>query len=284
MQFCIIAMSLSIRSYNTVDTFLQDAAVFLRPFSLENNRILGICTALGTAGKNEMPYAIVVLEQMKVRGVFMVFDGVVLIGFRSDDEAIKLAATHLQHSNVQITSAMGTTHEAQQFAAAFDKPIAKERNFLLYGAVDIRKIKVAKGEARFAESGDQAILMQWFELFFHEANLYPPKTKDQIASIKSQQINSRSAMIWMVEGQPVSLAAIIRTTPDIAIIGHVFTPEHARGKGYSASLIYKMCDVFKKRGHGRFGLYVDDENHTAKGVYHRLGFTEVCKCLQIIFS
>lgn len=280
----ISTMSLSIRTYHTIAQFLQDAAPFLRPFALENNRILGACTVHATIPDAVMPLTIVVLEELKVKGVAMLADSVLLLGYRSTPDAMHAMANYLFEHDTPVNSVMATTDEAQLFAQAFAKPLLRERDFLLYGAEALHRIDRVEGNSRIANESDLPILDNWLEQFFVEAQLYPPKPRQQLEVLNRRKLQLRQIMVWEVNGSPVSTSAIIRTTPDVAIVGHVYTPETLRGKGYSAASVHALCNEFHKRGHDKFGLFVDEHNHAARKVYERIGFSLRQHCRHIIFT
>jgi predicted GNAT family acetyltransferase len=270
-NFVFSVMALSIRTYTTVSQFLQDAAPFLRPFALENNRILGTCTALSARADAVLPISIVVLDALKVKGVAMLVDSVLLIGYRSTPEAINEIAQYIAEHKLGVASTMALTEETSCFTSACELPV-------------LQRIPPVEGNSRMAGENDLPLLDDWLEHFFEEAALYPPKQRTQLEALNRQKLQSRQIIVWEVDGSPVSTSAIIRTTPDVAIVGHVYTPPAMRGKGYSAACVYALCSEFHKRGHDRFGLFVDEQNYAARKVYERIGFSLQQHCRHVIFA
>ena len=61
---------------------------------------------------------------------------------------------------------------------------------------------------------------------------------------------------------------------DLAGLCDVFTAESARGRGLAATLCKHLLSQAHSRGARHAYLQVESDNHAARSVYHRLGFTD----------
>ncbi|MCM1520757.1 MAG: GNAT family N-acetyltransferase [Lachnoclostridium sp.] len=83
-----------------------------------------------------------------------------------------------------------------------------------------------------------------------------------------------------------SLSVIRKYHPDIVVTDDETGPDEFyidslgvlpeyRGKGIARRLIDALIDRASEKGHRRFGLLVDFENHSAEALYRSIGFTQV---------
>ena len=80
--------------------------------------------------------------------------------------------------------------------------------------------------------------------------------------------------LLITHGRPISSAwyAVSRRTPEVAVVGWVFTDPEWRQRGLSTFLLQTLCEHFTSRG-GR-AIYLGTENPSARRIYQKVGFTE----------
>ena len=88
-------------------------------------------------------------------------------------------------------------------------------------------------------------------------------------------------MFWIVNEQPVSMAAIVRRTRNAAAIAAVYTPPALRGKGYGGSVTAAVVEQAFTEGKTMACLYTDLRNPYSNRCYANIGFSPVCKSWHI---
>ena len=89
-----------------------------------------------------------------------------------------------------------------------------------------------------------------------------------------------SHVFWIINGQPVSLAAIVRRTRNAAAIAAVYTPPALRGNGYAGSVTAAVVELALAEGKTIACLYTDLRNPYSNRCYAKIGFMPVCdSCL-----
>jgi len=84
-------------------------------------------------------------------------------------------------------------------------------------------------------------------------------------------------MLWIVEGEPVSMAGIARRLTHTAAIAPVYTPAHLRQRGYAGSVTAAVVERIFAEGKTIACLYTDMRNPFSNRCYARVGFKPVCE-------
>src|SRR5262249_52788528 len=88
------------------------------------------------------------------------------------------------------------------------------------------------GGPRRATADDVDLLAEWIAAFTHEATPHDPvPSRERLETLAREG----SHVFWVIDGQPVSMAAIVRRTRYAAGIAAVYTPPALRGNGYAGS-------------------------------------------------
>jgi predicted GNAT family acetyltransferase len=96
-------------------------------------------------------------------------------------------------------------------------------------------------------------------------------------------IESGNLYLWIVEGQPVSMANIAHRSPRHARINAVYTPSALRKKGYASALVVELCSILETERLVPM-LYADLKNPDSNKVYKNIGFVESGKIADIKFK
>jgi RimJ/RimL family protein N-acetyltransferase len=132
----------------------------------------------------------------------------------------------------------------------------------------------APGHARSVGTDDAALLYDWTMEFMREAVPHDPAPdREQIAKAAA----AGNAMLWIVDGEPVSMAAIRRRLRDAAAISAVYTPPELRGRGYAGSVTAAVVEKIFAEGRATACLYTDLRNPYSNRCYARIGFKPVCE-------
>ena len=129
------------------------------------------------------------------------------------------------------------------------------------------------GAARRITLDDAGLLMEWSLAFNREA-----VPEDPVPSREDVERAARQGrhFLWMVDGQPVAMAAIGRHIRNCASIAPVYTPPEFRARGFGGAVTAAVVDQIFAEGHKTACLYTDLSNPSSNRCYAKLGFTPVC--------
>jgi predicted GNAT family acetyltransferase len=86
---------------------------------------------------------------------------------------------------------------------------------------------------------------------------------------------------WIVDDEPVSMAAIVRRTRNAAAIAAVYTPPPRRGRGYAGSVTAAVAEQAFAEGKAVACLYTNARNPFSNRCYAKIGFEPVCDSAHI---
>ena len=89
-------------------------------------------------------------------------------------------------------------------------------------------------------------------------------------------MQARPQLLWVVDGEPVSTAGIVRRTRAAAAISRVYTPPSCRGRGYAGSVTAAVVERIFAEGRSAACLYTDLRNPSSNRCYAWVGFKPVC--------
>jgi RimJ/RimL family protein N-acetyltransferase len=130
------------------------------------------------------------------------------------------------------------------------------------------------GRARAVGAADTPLFSEWMAAFVREAIPHDPiPSPEQLA----QSATSGRFQFWIVDGEPVSMAGIMRRTRRAGAIAGVYTPPKLRGRGYAGSVTAAVVDAIFAEGRSMACLYVDLRNPYSSRCYAKIGFTARCR-------
>ena len=132
----------------------------------------------------------------------------------------------------------------------------------------------AAGTARPAATADAALLFEWLTAFCQEAIPHDPRPTREDAE---KAAGSSRYLLWTVDGQPVSMAAITRRTRRTGAISSVYTPPAQRGRGYAGSVTAAVAERIFAEGKTAACLYTDLRNPFSNRCYAKIGFVPHCE-------
>ena len=129
------------------------------------------------------------------------------------------------------------------------------------------------GHARAVTSGDAPLYADWRMAFAAEATPHdPPPKREAMEQAAARGEN----FLWIVDGVPVSTAAIVRRTRRGAAINGVYTPPAQRNRGYAGAVTAALVERIRAGGKSFACLYVDQRNPASNRCYEKIGFKPVC--------
>lgn len=210
------------------------------------------------------PGACAIKTPGKIRGI--------ILGDANEAQARQLAGNtaDLDYPSVEGSgdTARWFAAEAQALGLSFDEGSAM-RIHSLSRAPDRPDVP---GAARHATADDANLLMEWTVAFHHDAGIPdPPPALEDIA-----QVAARRYSLWVIDGQPVAMAATGRKMRGCMSIAPVFTLPEWRGRGFGGAVTAAVVDRIFADGYGIACLYTDLKNPAANRCYAKIGFEPVC--------
>jgi RimJ/RimL family protein N-acetyltransferase len=131
----------------------------------------------------------------------------------------------------------------------------------------------APGHTRTVEPADAELFADWTIAFLREAVPHDPlPSRERLV----QNAAESRYQFWIVDGEPVSLAGIVRRTRHVAAIGGVYTPPALRGRGYGGSVTAAVVERIFAEGKTAACLYTDLRNPSSNRCYAKIGFKPAC--------
>jgi FR47-like protein len=134
------------------------------------------------------------------------------------------------------------------------------------------------GAARPATGDDLDLMCNWIGEFVQVATNDAVPSREHVAHV----IASDQHMLWIVDGVPVSMAAINRRLNNTAAIGAVYTPLEHRQKGYAGAVTAAVVKRIYSEGKSSACLYTDLRNPYSNRCYVKIGFKAECDSMQIV--
>src|SRR5262245_6698957 len=130
--------------------------------------------------------------------------------------------------------------------------------------------------ARAVGAEDAARFADWMTAFTREA---VPHDRLPEGERLAHAAREGQHLFWVVDGEPVSMAGIVRRTRHTAAIAPVYTPPHLRRRGYAGSVTAAVAELAFAQGKRTACLYTDLRNRFSNRCYAKIGFEPVCDSL-----
>jgi predicted GNAT family acetyltransferase len=152
------------------------------------------------------------------------------------------------------------TDRAQRLSVQFLEPVPQQ----IYSISGKPRYPGASGHARGVTSQDATLLADWLTAFYREAVPHDP--------VPAREELERAAgegrfLFWICNGEPVSLAGIVRRLKRSAAITGVYTPPQLRGLGFAGSVVSATVERIYADGRKIACLYADLRNPASNRCY-----------------
>jgi FR47-like protein len=152
----------------------------------------------------------------------------------------------------------------------FAEPIPQ----LIYALRDRPSYPQVRGAARAVGVPDTELFGQWLISFFKEAVPHDAlPTPDGVQKTAA----GGNYRFWIVDGEPVSMAGIVRRSRHGAAIAGVYTPPALRNRGYAGAVTGAVVDSVFAEGRTMACLYADLRNRASNRCYASIGFVPECR-------
>lgn len=205
------------------------------------------------------------------------------IGLSTAEQARGLAG-RLAAEGYPLPDVGGLREPAEAFAAAWTRLTGAHATTLMeLGTFDLPTRPAlpfeVPGDYRLAGVEDLALVDVWAHDFHAEAL---GEGHGQVAALAPHVKDGRVGM-WVVRGEPVSMAYASLANGGVTRISGVWTPPALRGHGYASAVVAALSN--DRMDHGeRCMLYTDLANPTSNGIYQALGYRRIGDSISIRFS
>ena len=180
----------------------------------------------------------------------------------------------LGNENWGFTRVSAEVGLADRFASAWrpGAPPAVWQRQRLYRLSSLRGVPVPPGNARLGARADTETVARWLVEFQREAHESP---NDHAAEIALSRVEAGLFWLWVVDGEPVSMAGRTAPAAGIARIGPVYTPPQFRRSGYGTAVTAACTQSALDDGAAGVVLFTDLANPTSNAIYQSIGYVPV---------
>ena len=276
----------TIRAYKTPQQFLDETQGLLEEREVENNLILGICNNLPDRAKEYEDY--VFINSLDDQGIqatsIKTTHGAVVAGVTKDSEHIKNLADYYLDNDIDLPTAVGESFYSKEFSRVYGKRQTDERSMLIHKLTSVNDLPIATGKLEPADINDVDLIAEWSIKFERDAQTFPIKNQERALKEAKRKITTGSVFEWVKGGKVVSIAAIVRRTRHLGIVGLVYTPGELRGNGYATSCVKKLSEHILQSGFKYCGLFTDKSNPTSNHIYKKIGYFPVAEFTAINYE
>jgi RimJ/RimL family protein N-acetyltransferase len=235
-------------------------------------------TVLGTVAGGELAKIATWTLGLPGQCAIMTAGRPILLADLSDAQCRTLAeeTTQLDYAGVigPDQTAAWFAQRATELGVKFLEPIPQR----IHGLREKPMYPGAPGYARPTTSEDATVLADWMTSFVREATPYDAApSRERMTALAGEGRH----LFWIVDDEPVSMAAIVRRTRNAAAIAAVYTPPHLRGKGYGGSVTAAVAEQAFAEGKTTVCLYTNLRNPFSNRCYAKIGFKRVCDSAHI---
>jgi len=183
-----------------------------------------------------------------------------------------------------MSGVIGEKNVSKLFAACTELKIFKERGLIVHELVKVNELPLSKGSFEKVNHEDAELITDHRITFETETLEFTRSGRDELLKDTLNKIRNENLFCWRANGKMVSIAAIMRNTKNIGIVGLVYTPKEFRGNGYATSVVIKLSELILKRGFSKCGLFTDISNPTSNQIYKNIGYEPKTEFADIYFK
>lgn len=178
-----------------------------------------------------------------------------------------------RESGPALQGIVGTMSACETFArtwrALTGRPHALRVQLRNHKLTRVETVPRPSGDARIATADDIAWVSTAQHDFITEIQL--PESPERMRALVPERIERGQFWIWDDAGA-VAFAGWTDAPPDAARIAPVYTPPHARGRGYATALVAALSQALLDEGRQRLFLITDLANPVSNSIYAKIGY------------
>lgn len=196
-----------------------------------------------------------------------------------DDEILHLLAKEILDAGWDVPGVNGIAECSERFAPVLGKltnhDVVKEMRSRSYELTQVRfPDSLPIGHWQWADASQAESILKLLQGM--QTDLQPIVTSNYTLEHALSFIEAKRVSVWVVDGEPVSMAMSNR--PQLTSIGisAVYTPPEHRKKGYAGANVAFLSQALLDHGYERVNLFTDLANPTSNKIYMAIGYREVC--------
>lgn len=268
---------MKIISYVTPQEFLHKTLHVLEENEVENNLIIGLCNGLiqtkifyeGCVFINAIENGIVKASSIKT------LHKAIVTNYDESLFPIKAIAEYYRDNNIDLRGVVGKSSTAKEFSKWYGKEVVGEKGLIVHTLETVNPLPLSLGSLEIATIEDNELITEWSIEFEKDVKAFPKTSYEEMSKSVTRRIESGNFYKWVVSGEIVSIAAIVRTLTNTCIIGLVYTPPHLRGNGFATSCVQRLSEIILDRGYKYCGLFTDKANPTSNNIYKKIGYVPI---------
>jgi len=280
-----------IKTYSDAAALLADAQEALEKNEAENTIVLSILFRLASGSKigNAPPYLATVWDDSRLLLVAVMTPPRPLLLFCEAEEwkaAIETLAENVSGSGLTLPGVIGRSALASAFASMWERRAnvrskihVNEREYVLR---EVLFKGSASGFLRPATAAEFDLVLQWAFSFHSDVRM--PRPRAEVEEVIRSRLDARDIYLWMDNGEPVSIAGRMGSTPHGARIGLVYTPLGLRGRGYATACVAHLSQLLLDSGKEFCTLSTDLANPISNSIYQKIGYRPVLDFCQYEFQ
>lgn len=145
----------------------------------------------------------------------------------------------------------------------------------------------AAGELRQARSSEAALVQQWFEEFFVDADAQAGRPDGahagEVPPLEVTRFRVEEGSVWVrvVDGEPVHMTCTNPPSYGVVRLGPVYTPLAYRGRGYAGATVAALTRRALADGHLPT-LFTDQANPVSNKLYASIGYVPVVDAVNLV--
>jgi len=273
--------------YSDFDLFKQDVVPLLECDEIKNNLPLGVLINFAP-GRIPLYMAMVLRNQIPLLVLLQTNQYQLIVSRLSEisSEEITQVADKLCEHSVNVDEMVGEEYVVKLLAEKMAEKLHCQTYVkMLQGVYGLRHLKKwaehSHGKLEIAIEKDEDWLSEWFTHFGEDAFL--PVSKEEASQLVQGAIRRKQLYLWVVDGQPVSMARITRPTKTNAAISWVYTPPERRNRGYATNIVAALTEHLLNSGYQTVSLFTDLANPTSNKIYQGIGFEQLTSSVVMSF-
>jgi predicted GNAT family acetyltransferase len=143
-------------------------------------------------------------------------------------------------------------------------------------------LKTTQGEFDFAVEADiETISKMSYRWHLEEYGSHAFRTPEFMGDIVEKGIKAQTFFKWTVNNEITTIAQVMYSENGYPLIGHFYTNERQRNKGYGRALIIALTKLILSYGHEKCGLISDNANIASNIVFKKAGYKKIYETLAI---
>lgn len=278
-----------LHTYATPQAYLDAALDFLAEREIENGLLIGLPGGFAdtNAPQPNCHFLTCTRNGVITAASVKTWAKAIVAGSGYGEEELRLLADYYRtnvNNNYTILGVVGETSIAEAFAKMYHSGEVIRKVMITHELTGIKTLTRSSGSFETASMDDIELLTDWYVAFNDEVHSRPRLSREETKKNLTVRVEAGNVFLWRDDGKLVSIAAIVRKTPNSAIIGIVYTPPELRGKGYASSVVSKLTEHILSNGFTKCGLFTEADNPISNSIYRKIGYEPIGEYMDVIFA